>query len=85
MRRRLSLAMAMCLGLAALDGQAAGSTDELVYVGTYKFGPPSQVEGAASPKQGIYGARLDTKTGKLSATGESVSIPNPVTVAFYRH
>ena len=37
MQRRRSLVMALGLGLAALDGQAAGSTDELIYIGTYKF------------------------------------------------
>jgi 6-phosphogluconolactonase len=74
MQRRLSLAMAVSLGLAALDGQAAGSTDELVYVGTYKFGPPSQAEGAANPQQGIYGARLDSKTGRLTALGSPVEL-----------
>ena len=74
MQRRLSLAMALCLGLAALDGQAAGSTDELIYIGTNKFGPPSQAEGAASPQQGIYGARLDGKTGHLTALGPPVEL-----------
>jgi 6-phosphogluconolactonase len=28
---------------------------------------------------------IDSKTGKLSATTQSVSVPNPVSVAFYRH
>lgn len=74
MQRRLSLAMALSLGLATLNVHAVGSTDELVYVGTYKFGPPSQAEGAASPPQGIYGARLDSKTGHLTALGPPVEL-----------
>jgi len=28
---------------------------------------------------------IDSTTGKLSTTGQSVSIPNPVAVAFYSH
>ena len=74
MQRRRSLVMALCLGLAALDGQAAGSTDELIYIGTYKFGPPSQADGTASPQQGIYGARLNSKTGHLTALGAPVEL-----------
>jgi 6-phosphogluconolactonase len=74
MQRRLSLAAALSLGLAALGVQAAGSTDELIYVGTFRFGPPSQTDAGTSPQQGIYGARLDTKTGHLTALGPPVEL-----------
>jgi 6-phosphogluconolactonase len=60
------LTMALCLGLAFLDAHAAGTPDELVYVGTFKFGPPGSV---AAVQQGIYGARLDVKTGHLAPLG----------------
>jgi 6-phosphogluconolactonase len=69
MQWRLSLAMAAYLGLAALHAHAAGFSNELVYIGTFRFGPPTQAEQAASTQQGIYGARLDVKTGHLSPLG----------------
>jgi 6-phosphogluconolactonase len=77
MHWRQSLAMTLCFGLAVIDAHSAGTTDELVYIGTFTFGPPAQ--GAASEQrpiaqQGIYGARLDTKTGHLSALGLSAQI-----------
>jgi 6-phosphogluconolactonase len=74
MQRRLSLTIALGLGLAALNALAAGSAEEFIYVGTYKFGPPSQAAGAAGPQQGIYGARLDAKTGHLTALGTPVEL-----------
>jgi 6-phosphogluconolactonase len=74
MQRRQTLTMALCLGLAALHVRAAASSDELVYIGTFKFGPPSQTEGAASPQQGIFGARLNVKTGHLSSLGLSAEL-----------
>jgi 6-phosphogluconolactonase len=74
MQSRLLLMLALCLGLAVLGAHAAGTADELVYVGTFTFGPPAQSAASASPQQGIYGARLDLKTGHLSPLGLSVEL-----------
>jgi 6-phosphogluconolactonase len=65
--------LALCLGLAVLDAHAAGTANELVYVGTFTFGPAAQSAGSGGP-QGIYGARLDVKTGHLSPLGLSVQL-----------
>jgi 6-phosphogluconolactonase len=74
MQSRLLQTMALGLGLAVLDAHAASTGDELVYVGTFTFGPPTQTAASASPQQGIYGATLDTKTGHLSPLGLSAEL-----------
>jgi 6-phosphogluconolactonase len=76
MHWRLSLAMAMSLALAVLGAQAAGNADELVYIGTFRFGPPVQAGADQRPilPQGIYAARLDARTGHLSPLGLSVEL-----------
>jgi 6-phosphogluconolactonase len=52
----------------ACDSGACG--DLLVYVGTHgSGGPPGRDAGAAEPRQGIYAARLDQKSGHLTALG----------------
>ena len=69
MQRRRALAMALCLGLTAIDVQAADSSRELVYIGTFKFGPPGPAGESAASQNGIYGARLDANTGHMSPLG----------------
>jgi 6-phosphogluconolactonase len=77
MRFRQFVAMSLFLELSVLSAHAAAPVDEFVYVGTYVFGPPSHAEVSdqrAAPQQGIYGARLDVGTGRLSSLGLSVEI-----------
>jgi 6-phosphogluconolactonase len=69
------LAGGLCLGLAILQAQAADKSSELVYFGTMGaggFGPPGAAAPATPPPPvptGIFAARLDTKTGKLTGLG----------------
>ena len=65
------LTMGLCMGLAAPHTHAADKTSELVYIGTHGTGKSEQPNG--SP-QGIYAARLDTRTGHLSPLGLQVGL-----------
>jgi 6-phosphogluconolactonase len=52
---------------------ASATTDSLVYIGTRSAPPTAQAAGApdtSPPPSGIYAARLDGKTGKLTALGQ---------------
>jgi 6-phosphogluconolactonase len=60
--------MALCLGLAALSAHAQDAASSLVYIGTR--GVPATDQGQVKTSlQGIYAARLDTRTGKLAPLG----------------
>ena len=74
MQSRQFLMMALGLSLAVLDARAANAADELVYVGTFTFGPPNQTATSVSQQQGIYAAALDAKTGHLSPLGLSAEL-----------
>jgi len=79
MNLRFTFWLATCVGLTvsptyAAERAAACNTSAcnslLVYVGTHGGGgPPGREVGAAEPRQGIYAARLDRKTGHLTALG----------------
>jgi 6-phosphogluconolactonase len=71
---RRALALAWLCGLTVSASYAAASPDELVYIGTFTFKPPVQTAGSEAPPQGIYGARLDVKTGHLTALGLAVEL-----------
>jgi hypothetical protein len=64
-----TIMLALCLGLPTLAAHAGDASGSLVYIGTR--GSPK----AATGPQGIYGARLDTHTGKLSPLGLQIELP----------
>jgi 6-phosphogluconolactonase len=66
--------MALGLGLALSDVNAAGSADELVYIGTFAFKPAPPANGSANLRQGIYSGRLDAKTGQLTVSTSPLEI-----------
>jgi 6-phosphogluconolactonase len=76
MQLRSALLVGFCIGLASPQ---AGARDalELVYIGTQGSAGPQQ-EGSAP--QGIYAARLDAKTGRLSPLGLTVGLPRATTL-----
>jgi 6-phosphogluconolactonase len=65
------LAMGLCLGFAAPHTHADDKTSELVYIGTHGTGKAEQPN---SSPQGIYAARIDTRTGHLSPLGLQVEL-----------
>ena len=79
MKNRSLLALAISVAMAALSAQAADKSSELVYFGTRGGGQPAARAGgppAPAPEpQGIYAARLDLKTGHLTALGLQVELP----------
>jgi 6-phosphogluconolactonase len=79
MQPRQAMALVLCLGLAACEAHAAtGKAEEFVYIGTHGAGgrpaPGAGSEQDAGSPQGIYAARLDTRTGHLSALGLAVGL-----------
>ena len=77
MQPRLSIAIALLLLLSTLDARAAGAGNELVYIGSFVFGPPAPTGESgqrATAPLGIYGARLDVRTGHLSSIGQSIEL-----------
>lgn len=75
--KRPTIMMALCLGLTGFSAQAKESTSELVYIGTRGAVPTAQASAQAqstSSPQGIYAARLDTKTGALTPLGLQIEI-----------
>jgi 6-phosphogluconolactonase len=60
--------LALCLGLAAASVRAKDDASSLVYIGTR--GTPQTSTGP----QGIYAARLDTATGKLTPLGQQLEL-----------
>jgi 6-phosphogluconolactonase len=76
MRRLVShlLHSGCCLLLLSAQPLRAGDkASELVYIGTHGAGKPQQGQDTRSP-QGIYAARLDTRTGHLSPLGLQVEL-----------
>jgi 6-phosphogluconolactonase len=71
-RNAVCLAVALCLGMVAQYGRAAGSAPELVYIGTHGT-PAHQAKDPQAP-QGIYAAQLDTATGRLTPIGLPVEL-----------
>ena len=67
------LAMGLCVGLAGLQAHADDKTSELIYIGTHGTSKAEQEQGKGS-QQGIYAARFDTKTGKLSPLGLQIEL-----------
>jgi 6-phosphogluconolactonase len=63
-RQRQAVAIILCLAMALIDARAADKVEEFVYIGTRGGGA----------QQGIYAARLDTRTGHLSLLGLAVTL-----------
>jgi 6-phosphogluconolactonase len=66
--KRHILASGFWLSLAVFQAHAADNMSELVYVGTHGAGNATQDPRERS-QQGIYAARFDTKTGRLTPLG----------------
>src|ERR1700722_9017533 len=77
MRRTKMTILGLCLMLALLQAHADDKTGELVYTGT-RAGPFGEPADAAAIQnrapQGIYAARLNSKTGQLSSLGRAVEL-----------
>ena len=73
MRQGYVTAIALCFGVLVLEAAASAGADELVYIGTHgtagKTAAPAGSAQGSPAQQGIYAARLDTKTGHLSPLG----------------
>ncbi len=66
--------VALCLGLVALTVQAKEATSNLLYIGTRAGAPPAA--GTPRPKVGVYAARFDSNTGKLTMIGLQAELEN---------
>ena len=76
MRPMTMTVLSLCLVLALLRAHADVKTSELVYIGTRAGGFREPANAATQPRapQGIYAARLDTRTGQLSSLGLTVEL-----------
>jgi 6-phosphogluconolactonase len=79
MQKLKLVAITSWIVLAALSARGAGKADELVYVGTHGIGgggPPAAIGDPrnSSATQGIYAARLNTKTGQLTSLGSPIEL-----------
>ena len=72
--------MGLCVWLVCLQAHARDNSLELVYIGTQGSAGPQQSDSAP---QGIYAARLDANTGRLSPLGLTVELPRAT--ALLRH
>ena len=80
-RLAIAISLVCALAVAHLPAAASGATrEQFVYIGTHGIGAPGSPPPAAdappasASPQGIYAARLDSATGKLSLTGLSVPL-----------